>query len=59
MQLVQAFAEFNLTLVEHLASATTFTGTSKTIKNDIIGRTAHVIQDKTDKRSTIHSSQGE
>ncbi|XP_074521359.1 zinc finger MYM-type protein 1-like [Halichoeres trimaculatus] len=49
MELVQTFAEFDTTMAEHLSSATAFTGTSKTIQNDIIKSTAHVIQEEIDK----------
>ncbi|XP_074521341.1 zinc finger MYM-type protein 1-like [Halichoeres trimaculatus] len=49
MELVQTFAEFDTTMAEHLSSATAFTGTSKTIQNDIIESTAHVIQEEIDK----------
>ena len=47
--LVQAVAEFDTTLAGRLASATTFTGVSKTIQNDIIESAAHVIQEEIDK----------
>lgn len=48
MKLVQAFAEFNTMLVEHLAS-TAFRRMSKAIQNDIIEGIAIVIQEEIDK----------
>ena len=46
---MQAVAEFDTTLAGRLASATTFTGVSKTVQNDIIESAAHVIQEEIDK----------
>lgn len=49
VELVQAFAEFDTAVAEHLGSSTVFTGMSNTIQNDIIESIAHVIKDEIDK----------
>lgn len=48
----RAFAEFDTTLTEHLASATKLMGLSKTIQNEITESTAHAIQGGIDKEIT-------
>lgn len=55
MELVHSFAEFDINMMEHLASATTFVGMSNTIQNDIIESIDHIIQEEIDKE--LHKCQ--